>query len=126
MPRFNPYNDSALEAARVIRSFRTQNQAVLFAYLLAMDHYLDEQRLEMAMTIAHVAAEAQNNNFSYAAIATLIRGNAILPYQHNWCQVYRLWARVVSPDEDLNTARMRPMAVQIISDYMNLYQDSCR
>ncbi|HEY9652984.1 MAG TPA: hypothetical protein V6C95_20175 [Coleofasciculaceae cyanobacterium] len=111
----------------------TPQEAMALGYLLAMDNrfYLNqpiggpgEVQQTDALSIVEAAVAKAPQDFSVALIHSLIQS------QHefdrgpaNWCAVYETVQGTV---EEFQGARnMRPQAVDIIMDYIGIYEDNC-
>ena len=88
-------------------------------YLSVMDNYFKPDR---AIPLLEEARKRDNKSFTIAMILAITRAQAAM--KNDWCEVWRLTEAVLN-DKSLNKD-LRESAVQIIVDYMKLYQSSCK
>lgn len=87
-------------------------------YLTALDNYFE---VRYAQAILQSAEKQMPNNFTVAFIHGLVQ--AQIAMDSDWCKVYQV-VHVVESNPNLERA-MRPTAVKIIMDYIQLYQEEC-
>lgn len=88
------------------------------AYLKAMDNYFS---VDEALKIAKKAKEKSPNSYITHIICALIEAQKIM--ENDWCEVYK-----ISNEVRLNNTLhldIKPEAIKIIFDYMDLYQEEC-
>lgn len=91
---------------------------ICMAYLKGLDNYFD---VADAAVMARKAKAKSGPSYTVHIICALIE--AQYAFDSDWCEVYQLTDRVRQ-----NTALrqdMRPVAVDIIFEYMDLYEESC-
>ncbi|MGF1481457.1 MAG: hypothetical protein ACFB4I_18565 [Cyanophyceae cyanobacterium] len=109
----------------------TPEEAFSFGYLLAMDDYFrlsaigGSRPLEKldAISVLRAAVLKNPNNFSVALIHSLAQAQLLMRDFERWCDVYQLVAAV--NDNFVGERNMREEAVEIVMDYISLYQDYC-
>lgn len=94
----------------------TSDEYFCLGYLTALDNYFEPQK---ALPLLEVARKGNTRSFTLAIVYALTSAQAA--FGSDWTQVWRATRRVeldrrLEPD-------MRPEAVQIIFDYMNLYDE---
>ena len=94
----------------------TSDEYFCLGYLAALDNYFRPQK---AMPLLETARKSNTRSFTIAIVCALVRAQAAL--DSDWTQVWRA-ARRVELDRRLEPD-MRPEAVRIIFDYLNLYRE---
>lgn len=89
-----------------------------YAYLLAMDDYFE---VDKALQIAKTAKKKSKDSYTLHIIAGLIEAQKA--FDSNWCEVYSA-TNSVRQDKTL-VQDMSPESIEIIFDYMDLYQGDC-
>jgi hypothetical protein len=92
---------------------------ICFAYLKALDNYLD---VENAIIYAKKAKYKNERSYTINIICALIEAQKAMNY--DWCEVYNL-TNSVRINRTLNQD-MKEGAISIIFDYMDLYKDECK
>lgn len=90
----------------------------LRGYMQAMDDYF---RVDEASRLVQRASEKLPDDFTVALVSTLVLTQDDQVY--SWCDRYRMPTAVV--EQYRGRENMRPEAVDIIMEYMNLYKDYC-
>jgi len=94
-------------------------ELLCYAYLKALDNYND---VTEAVSIADKALKANPNSYTFQIIVAIIKAQKA--FDSDWCQVYQLTNNVRTNsylDLDMNTG-----AIDMIFEYMDLYEDSCK
>lgn len=89
------------------------------AYLKALDNY---SKVDDAIKYADAALKENKKSRTFHLIAALIKAQKA--FDDSWCEVYQITDHV-RKNEDLKDD-IKPEAVQIIYEYMNIYGDSCK
>jgi hypothetical protein len=94
----------------------TSDEYFCLGYLTALDNYFEPQK---ALPLLEVARKGNTHSFTLAIVYALVSAQAA--FDSDWTQVWRATRRVeldrrLEPD-------MRPEAVRIIFDYLNLYHE---
>lgn len=92
---------------------------ICLAYLKALDDYLDVQE---SITYAQKAKAKNGGSYTIQIICALIEAQSAM--DSDWCEVYKL-TNNVRINESLKRD-MRPEAIDIIFEYMDLYKDECK
>jgi hypothetical protein len=92
---------------------------ILMAYLKAMDNYFE---VNEALQYAKKAVQQKTKNFTVGIIAALIEAQKHL-LQENYCAVYNVVDR--ARKAPYLQQQMKPEAVGIIMEYINLYNENC-
>ncbi len=93
-------------------------ELLCMAYLKAMDNYFE---VDEAIVYAENAVSKNPKSFTYNIICALIKAQRAM--DDDWCTVFKLTDRVRK--DRLLRMDMNQEAVNIIFEYMNLYQDEC-
>jgi hypothetical protein len=93
-------------------------EAFVLGYLMLLGDYFHP---EEALPYLAYARARLPKSFTVAIIHALAEAQAVM--DKNWCKVWRGAERVL--DDRKLVRDMRPAAVEIIREYMALYQDSC-
>jgi len=99
--------------------YGTADQLICYAYLKAMDDYLD---VSMALQIASVALERAPHSLAIAMVHGLIRGQIAL--DSNWCSVYQSTAQIREHRGDYNF-NFSDQALEAVYAYMDRYEKYC-
>lgn len=91
---------------------------IAYAYLLAMDNYFE---VDKALLVSQRAKKKSKKSYAIHIVAGLIEAQKA--FDSDWCKVYAATNRV-RQDQSL-VQDMSPEAIEIIFDYMDLYQGSC-
>jgi hypothetical protein len=94
------------------------DELLAMAYLKALDNYF---KVDDALRFAERALRKNKKSRTYALIAGLIRAQKA--FDTNWCQVFKIMDHAKT-DPKLNND-MRIEAIEIIFEYINLYESSC-
>ena len=92
---------------------------ICFAYLKALDNYFD---VEEAIIYAKKAKSKNEKSYTINIICALIEAQKAM--DSDWCEVYNLTNNVRI--NELLIKDMKEEAVNIIFEYMDLYQDDCK
>ncbi|WP_017294340.1 hypothetical protein [Geminocystis herdmanii] len=107
----------------------------VLGYLLAMDDYLNLSPLDRNSSISlfkitplelltSVALELPDN-FTAHFIRALVEGQNNLSNPESWCNIYQIHQLVLN-QFPLSERNLRPLAVENIMDYINLYGEYCQ
>ncbi len=88
------------------------------AYLMSMDNYFD---VNEAARLAQLARDRNPKSYTVNIVTALIFSQQA--FDHDWCKVWTV-TNMVRENKSL-TIDMKPVAIQIIFEYMDLYQDEC-
>ena len=91
---------------------------ISMAYLKAMDNYFE---VDNAIIYAQKAKSKNTNSYTTHIICALIEAQKT--FENDWCEVYNL-VNNVRQNQALNRD-MKADAIDIIFEYMNLYQEYC-
>ncbi len=97
----------------------TGTELLCFAYLKALDDYND---VTEAIIFANKALEANPGSYTFQIIVALIKAQKA--FDSDWCKVYQLTDNVRT-NYGLNSD-MKAEAIDLIFEYMDLYEDSCK
>ncbi len=89
------------------------------AYLKALDNYFD---VTEATEIAEIALNKKSKSRTFNLIAGLIKAQKAM--DSNWCEVYQITDRI-RQNSKLKTD-LKPEAIKIIYDYMDIYKTDCK
>lgn len=89
------------------------------AYLKALDNYF---KVDAAVELAEKALKKNKKSRTYNLIAGLIKAQKA--FDGNWCEVFQITDRVRKNEKLKND--IKPEAVKIIYDYMDIYGDECK
>lgn len=89
------------------------------AYLKALDDYF---KVDAAVELAEKALKKNKKSRTYNLIAGLIKAQKA--FDDNWCEVFQITDRVRKNEKLKND--IKPEAVKIIYDYMDIYGDDCK
>jgi len=92
---------------------------ICFAYLKALDNYFD---VEEAIIYAKKAKSKNEKSYTINIICALIEAQKAM--DSDWCEVYNLTNNVRI--NELLIKDMKEEALNIIFEYMDLYQDDCK
>ena len=100
-------------------------------YLLAMDDYFElspiggSSPLEQldALAVLKAAVLKDPSSFSVVLVQSLAQAQSLIDNPDRWCNIYQLVAAV--NDNFVGDRNLRPEAVEIVMDYISLYEDSC-
>lgn len=114
-------------------SVLTSEEALALGYMLAMDNRFSlmspiggrgEVQQANALSLLNTAVSKAPNDFSVVLIHSLIQSQYVFDSgPDNWCGVYETVNSVVQNFQ--GKRNMRPEAVKIIMDYIQLYQTDC-
>ncbi len=88
------------------------------AYLKAMDDYFD---CTEALSIANQAIKFNSESYTFNIIHGLIKAQVM--FDSSWCELFKAVDSVRNNDKI--KMDMRPDAINIIFEYMDLYKDEC-
>lgn len=121
------------QPSRITLAMLTPQEAMALGYLLAMDNrfLLDEPiggsgevQQANALSLLNAAVAKSPKDYSVALIQSLIQShNEFRRGPANWCAVYETVQGTV--EEFPGERNMRPQAVQIIMDYIGIYEKYC-
>ncbi|MFN8394637.1 MAG: hypothetical protein U0176_08200 [Bacteroidia bacterium] len=94
------------------------HELLSMAYLIALDNYFD---VKAAAEMARAAAKRLPKSYTAQIVSAMICAQEA--FDTNWCQVYQL-TDAVRQNTSL-TQDMRPEAIKIIFDYMDIYSGEC-
>lgn len=89
------------------------------AYMKALDDYFN---VENALVYAEKALKKNPKSRTYNLVAGLIKAQKAM--DGNWCEVYQITDNIRKNDELEND--LKPEAVKIIYDYMDIYGEYCK
>ena len=128
LPTFSDYLDYYLEknyggkvaslSLQEICEDASPEQLVIFAYLRAMSDYFD---VDEAFQIAQMAMRDPVEKQSFLLPIGLIASQIYLD-MGEWCSVYQIVNDMLNVDVEKD---LRPEAVDIVMDYIGLYEDEC-
>ena len=90
-----------------------------FAYLKAMDNYFD---VSEALEISKIAVSKNPQSRTFNLIAGLIQAQNVMG--RSFCEVYQITDNIRN-NSDLKDD-LKPEAVSIIYEYMDIYKDDCK
>lgn len=96
----------------------TADELLSLAYLQALDNYFD---VKEAAQMARAAAKRLPQSYTAQIVTALILAQEA--FDTNWCDVYKI-PDAVRQNTSL-TQDMRPEAIKIIFDYMDIYLGEC-
>lgn len=111
-------NKAAYPSLQEICGDATPEQLVIFAYLKAMSNYFD---VDEAFQIAQMAMSNPVEKQSFLLPIGLIAGQIYLD-MGEWCSIYQIVNDMLNIDVEKD---LRPEAVDIVMDYIGLYEDEC-
>lgn len=91
---------------------------ICMAYLKALDNYFD---VDEAILFAQAAKLKNNKSYTINIITALIEAQKAMAY--DWCHVFKLTDNVRSDNSLIMD--MNKNAIDIIFEYMDLYEDEC-
>jgi len=94
------------------------SELMCLGYLKLLDDYFHP---EPALIILEKAVKIKSSSFTVHIVNAIARGQ--VAFDSDWCRIWK-YAEAVFGDASL-TPDMRPDAIQIIRDYLILYQESC-
>lgn len=94
------------------------DEVFCLGYLMAMDNYF---YVEEALEVLFVAWDMNDVSFTVSMIFAIVEAQEAMDY--DWCEVWLLTQDVLL-DETLKKD-MRDEAIEIIVDYMSLYEEDC-
>lgn len=94
------------------------HELLSIAYLIALDNYFD---VKAAAEMARAAAKRLPQSYTAQIVTALILAQEA--FDTNWCDVYKI-PDAVRQNSSL-TQDMRPEAIKIIFDYMDIYLGEC-
>jgi hypothetical protein len=94
------------------------DEVFCLGYLMAMDNYF---YVEEALEVLFVAWDMNDVSFTVSMIFAIVEAQEAMDY--DWCEVWLLTQGVLL-DETLEKD-MRDEAIEIIVDYMSLYEEDC-
>lgn len=97
----------------------TADELLAMAYITALDNYFN---VDEAIVLADAALKKNPQSRTFQLIAGLIKAQKAM--DSDWCEVYKITDRVRQNEELKND--IKPEAVKIIYDYMDIYADSCK
>lgn len=89
------------------------------AYLKALDNYFE---VDEALRLAEKALKKNKKSRTYNLIHGLIKAQKA--FDDNWCEVFQITDRVRKNEKLKND--IKPEAVKIIYDYMDIYAKECK
>lgn len=93
-------------------------QMLCMAYLKAMDNYFETDE---ALLYAGKALYGLSESYTCNIVVAIIKAQKAM--DANWCDVYRLTNNVrINNSLDMD---MKPEAIEIIFEYMDMYNDDC-
>lgn len=95
------------------------DELLAMAYIAALDDYFN---VDDAIKFADKALSKNPESRTFNLIAGLIKAQKAM--DSDWCEVYKITDRVRKNTELKND--MKPEAVKIIYDYMDIYGDECK
>jgi len=104
------------------KEFKSKGDAdhlLCMAYLKAMDDYFE---LKEALVWANLAIKKNSTSYTFAIIHGLIAAQA--EFGDDWCKVY-MYTHKVRINDNLKKD-MREDAIEIIFEYMDMYESSCQ
>ncbi len=96
-----------------------RDDLLVMAYLKALDNYFE---VDDAVELAEKALKKNKKSRTYNLIVGLIRAQKA--FRGNWCEVFQITDRVRKNEKLKND--IKPEAVKIIYDYMDIYGDECK
>lgn len=96
----------------------TGDDLLSMAYLKALNNYFD---VSDALVYAEKALKKNKKSRTYNLIAGLVKAQKTM--DGSWCEVYQITDRIRKNDK-LNDD-LKPEAVKIIYDYMDIYSEYC-
>ena len=114
----------------ILKKRKYANQEVFFkkgkaedllsmAYLKALDNYFE---VKEASEIAETALRKKSKSRTFNLIAGLIKAQQVM--DNDWCEVFQITDRI-RQNSKLKTD-LKPDAITIIYDYMDIYKDNCK
>jgi hypothetical protein len=97
----------------------TTDDLICWSYLRAMDNY---QTPEYSMRGAFLAYWRDKENMAGGVVLCLIAGQQAMMY--DWCKIYES-AQMFIVDAEYKTNILKEDAVNIIMEYLNLYEQDC-
>jgi hypothetical protein len=95
------------------------DELLAMAYISALDDYFN---VDDAIVFAEKALEKNPESRTFNLIAGLIKAQKTM--DSDWCEVYKITDRIRKNIELKND--MKPEAVKIIYDYVDIYGDECK
>lgn len=95
------------------------DELLAMAYITALDDYFN---VDEAIVLAHEALKKNPESRTFQLIAGLIKAQQAM--DSDWCEVFKITDRV-RKNEGLKND-MKPEAIKIIYDYMDIYGESCK
>jgi hypothetical protein len=95
------------------------DEMLCLSYLMALDDYFN---VDLSLELASKALAKNKSSYTFNMIFALIKAQK--QFDSNWCKVF-LTVAAVERNKALKQD-LRNKAVDIIFDYINLYQDSCK
>lgn len=95
------------------------DELLSMAYLKALSNYFE---VDNAVKYAEKALEKNPKSRTYNLIVGLIKAQKAM--DSDWCEVFQITDRVRKDTNLIND--MKPEAVKIIYDYMDIYGDDCK
>ncbi len=94
------------------------DELLCMAYLKALDNYHD---VTHALVYEEKALKANTKSYTYQIIVAIIKAQKA--FDSDWCKVFQLTDNVRTNNE--LKVDMKSEAINIIFEYMDLYEDSC-
>ncbi len=127
---FNGKNNSQIFMNYLMKKYRFDNaekfpkkakgdDLLAMAYLKALDDYF---KVDAAVELAEKALKKNKKSRTYNLITGLIKAQKA--FDGNWCEVFQITDRVRKNEKLKND--IKPEAVKIIYDYMDIYGDECK
>ncbi len=95
------------------------DEILSMAYITALDDYFE---VDDAIILAEKALEKNPKSRSFQLIAGMIKAQKAM--DGNWCEVFQITDRVRKNDKLQDD--IKPEAVKIIYDYMDIYGENCK
>lgn len=115
---FEVYNKFLSENGFGKGKINSENKLIL-AYFKAMDNYFD---CKEALAMADIALSENPKSYTFNIIHGLIK--AQVAFDTDWCKVYQSTNQV--RENSRLKKDMRPQAISIIFEYMDLYAADCK
>lgn len=94
-------------------------ELLAMAYITALDDYFD---VDQAFVFAEAALKKNPKSRTFQLIAGLIKAQKAM--DSDWCEVFKITDRVRKNTELIDD--IKPEAVKIIYEYMDIYGDDCK
>ena len=100
-------------------AFLSADEIFCLGYLTAMDDYFHPEKALPLLAEAH---KMMKESFTVSIILAIAK--AQIPFDSDWCEVWRLTEEVLQNKELKQD--LRPEAIKRIVDYMSLYKEYCK